>query len=419
MNPLEYKLGGGALYYAIIVILLLSLFSSGFILLNRLWFVENALFLKNTELNDNLDSVDQWLRAGPGLVPTGQAKELDLFGDSSLVKVEAQSWGLLRLIKSSARWRSLTIKRNTLYSGINNKGCALYLSDNNKFLSLVGKCQIKGDCCLPALGIRAGEMDGGTFIGTKMIDGTIAKSSNSLPKLSPELLQLWYGYWDAAFRSTDSIVDINSLNRNPDCAVSFNSNTLVIEGESDGYLQNVNLSGNIIVASTGKITISSSARLQDILVFAKTIQVANDVHGSFQLFARDQLIIGDNCRLRYPSFAVCLANQTSPKMTIGKNSVISGGVLIDSMIDNPMPGRLEMTEGNKITGIVYVNGEVGFAGQIDGGLYCNRFFISTPRGYYENFLKDAVINSESVPARFGSFSIDDSPDQLKLVKLCL
>jgi len=418
-SPLEYKLSGGALYYAIIVILLLSLFSSGFILLNRLWFVENALFLKNTELNDNLDSVDQWFRAEPGLVPTGQAKELDLFGDSSIVKIEAERWGLLRMIKSSARWRSLTIKRNTLYSGINNKGCALYLSDNNKFLSLVGKCQIKGDCSLPALGIRAGEMDGESFIGIKMIDGIITKSSNTLPKLSPELLQSWYGYWDASFRSTDSIVSINSLTQNPDCAVSFNSNTLVIDCESDGYLQNVNLSGNIIVASTGKITISSSARLQDILVFAKTIQVANDVHGSFQLFARDQLSIGDNCRLRYPSFAVCLANQTSPKITIGKNSVINGGILIDSVNDNPMPGRLEMTEGNKLTGMVYVNGQVGFAGQIDGDLYCNRFFISTPRGYYENFLKDAVINSESIPSRFGSFSIDNAPDQLKLVKLCL
>ena len=398
MNPLEYKLSGGALFYAIIVILLLSLFSSGFILLNRLWFVENALFLKNTELNDNLDSVDQWLRAEPGIVQAGQAKELDLFGDSSMVRIEAQSWGLLRLIKSSARWRSLTIKRNTLYSGVNNKGCALYLSDNNKFLSLVGKCQIKGDCSLPALGIRAGEMDGVSFIGIKMIDGLISKSSNTLPKLSPELLQSWYGYRDASFGSTDSIVSINSLTQNPDCTVSFNSNTLVIDCESDGYLQNVNLSGNIIVASTGKITISSSAQLQDILVFAKTIQVANDVHGSFQLFARDQLIVGDNCRLRYPSFAVCLADQTSPKITIGKNSVISGGVLIDSVNENPIPGRLEMTEGNKLTGMVYVNGEVGFAGQIDGGLYCNRFFISTPRGYYENFLKDAVINSESVLA---------------------
>ena len=71
IRPLKHKLNGGALYYAIVVILLLSLFSSGFILLNRIWFHENVLFLKNTELNDNLDSASEWLKIQPGLVASG------------------------------------------------------------------------------------------------------------------------------------------------------------------------------------------------------------------------------------------------------------------------------------------------------------------------------------------------------------
>jgi hypothetical protein len=416
---LIYKLKGGALYYAIIVILLLSLFSSGFILLNRLWFHENTLFLKNTELNDNLDSAAEWLMILPDLARPGEAKELDIFGDSSFVNIKAEKWGLLSLIKTSARWRNLIINRTALYSSLNNKRYALYLTDNNKFLSLVGKCVITGDCSLPSLGIRAGEMDGGTFIGKRMINGKIYQSEKTIPELSPDLLQPWSGYWDKMFKVTDSITNINDLNRNPVSSVSFSSGTKVIDCGRKVCLQNIILSGNIIVVASDTITIMATAKLQDILVFANTIIVDNKVNGAFQLFARNKITIGDNCIMRYPSFAVCYAKQPPAIITIGKNTIVSGGIINDSVNENPGSNRLEMSEGNKLTGTVYVNGEVGFTGQIDGSLYCNKFFINTPRAYYENFLKDAVIDSRSIPSKFGSFALDGLPYNLKFVKLCL
>lgn len=416
---LKYRLNGGALFYSIVIILLLSLISSGFIMLNQLWFHENTLFLKNIKLNDDLDSAEEWMKIQPDLVAPGTTKEMDIFGDSSIVKIESDKWGLLRLIKMSTRWRSLIINRTTLYSDLNNNRTALYLTDNNKFLSLVGKCVITGDCSLPALGIRAGEMDGGTFIGKRMIDGKIYQSEKTIPELSPDLLQPWSGYWDKTFRITDSITHINDLNRNPVSSISFNADTKVIDCGRNVCLQNINLSGNIIVVASDTITITTSAKLQDILVFGNTIIVGNDVKGAFQLFARNKIIIGDNCIMRYPSFAVCYAKQPPAIITIGKNSIMSGGIIIDSVTDNLGSNRLEMTEAVKLTGTVYVNGEVGFSGQIDGSLYCNKFFINTPRAYYENFLKDAIIDSQSIPAKFGSFAIDGSPDKLKFVKLCL
>lgn len=419
VHPLKYSLRGGALYYAVVVILVLSLFSAGFILLNRLWFHENTLFLKNTALNDNLDSAAEWLKVQPAIVKPGETKALDIFGDSSMVSVEAKTWGLLRLIKSSARWNNLIIQRTALYAGISNQRQALYLSDNNKFLSLVGKCVIKGDCSLPALGIRAGEMDGGTFIGKTMIDGKIFQSENALPEISKDLLQPWQGYWDKVFNATDSVVSIMDMRQHPVSTASFNSPTTVIDCGKSARLQDVSLSGNILVVAMDTLTILSSAHLKDILVFAKTIIVDNGVKGNFQLFAQQHISIGENCILQYPSFLVCLAKQPVAKVTIGKNSTVLGGMLIDSKTDHLLSNRLEMLEGTQLTGTIYVNGEVGFVGQIDGSLYCNQFFIDTPRAFYENFLKDAVINSQSARARYGSFAINGAPDQLKFVKLCL
>ena len=420
MKLIKSKANGGALYYSIVVILLLSLFATGFILLNRLWFHENALFFKNCELNDNLDSAAEWLMNQPDLVHPGETKDLDIYSDSSsLVKIEADKWGLLRLIKTSASWRSLTIQRTAFYSELKNKPYALYLSDQNKFLSLVGKCVITGDCSLPALGIRAGEMDGGTFTGKRMIDGKIYQSGNKLPPLSKDLLNTWTGYLDKKFRKTDSIVGVNDLNRNPSSRVSFNSATKVIDCGRKVSLQNINLSGNIIVTASDTILIGASARLQDILVVANTIILSNQVQGSFQLFARNHISLGDHCTLRYPSFAVCLAKHTPGKITIGKDCAVNGGIIIDGVDDIKGSNRLEMSEGNKLTGTVWVNGEVGFSGQIEGSLYCNKFYIDTPRAYYENFLRDAVIDVHSIPAKFGSFAIDGLPDHLKHVKLCL
>lgn len=418
-DSLKYKLSGGALYYAIVVLLLLSLISSGFILLNRLWFQENTLFLKNMELNDRLDSAQEWIKIQPGLVRTGETKQLNLFDDSSVVMVASETWGLLRLIRYTARWNSLTIKRTALYSELSNDARALYLADKNKFLSLIGKSIIKGDCSLPALGIRAGEMDGGTFTGKTMVDGKIYQSEKYIPPVSYDLLDSWRGYWDKKFRPSDSIVSANDLSRHPVYAVSFNSPAKVINYPKSAVLQNTSLSGNIIVVATDTITIQPSAQLNDVLVFANTIIVANNVKGSFQLFARRHISIGDQCVLQYPSFSICFAQEKTAKITIGKKSAVWGGILIDSETENTGSNRLEMGEDCRLTGTVYVNGEVGFSGRIDGSLYCNGFYHETPRAYYENFLKDAFIDLNSREARFGSFAVDGMQEELKFVKLCL
>jgi hypothetical protein len=419
LNPFKYRIDGGALYFAILVILLLSIFSSGFMLLNRLWFHENTIFTKITQLNDNLDAAELLIKAQPDMAIPGETRDVDIFSDSSVVNIRAEKWGLLRLVKLSTGWRRLTLERTALYAETELNQYSLYLTDNNKFLSLVGRCFLNGDCFLPELGIRAGEIDGETFIGKKLIDGRIYKSGRMLPQLANVLVEPLSRYWDKEYSFTDSVITINELNRNPISSVSFNSSTNVIDCGKNAILQEVSLSGNIVVIATDTLKIASSARLEDIILIAKTIIVGDNVKGTFQLFAKEKIIIGDNCLMRYPSFAVCLSKQMPAYIVIGKNCSILGGIIIDSDSDNSDSNYLLMSEGDRLTGLVYVNGKVGFSGRVEGSLYCNNFFINTPRAYYENFLKDAVIDSQSVLAKFGSFVLDGKPDKLKMVKLCL
>lgn len=418
ITHLKTEVKGGALYFAIVIILLLSLIASGFILLNRLWFQEDTLFLKNTELNDNLDSAGEWFKIQPKLASPGDTSNIDLYGDSTFVRVEAKRWGLLRMVKTTAKWKNLVMQRKAFYSELKDKSEALYLTDNNKFLSLVGKCLITGDCHLPALGIRAGEMDGGTFTGKRMIDGKIFQSEKTLTPLNRDLISGWESYLDGKFRKTDSIVRLKE-GKDLTSAVSFDSSTEVINGGKNTILQDIALSGNIIVSAVDTVFIEPTAELQDVLVFANTIIVDDKVRGSFQLFARKSISIGKHCTLGYPSYAVCLSKSTPGTISIGDSSRINGGVLIYSTNEIKGSNRLEMSEGNQLTGTIYVDGEVCFKGRIDGSLCCNKFYLETPRAFYENFLKDAVINSQSVPARFGSYVVDGSPDKLKLVKPCL
>jgi hypothetical protein len=417
--PFRHKIEGGALFLAIFVILILSILSAGFILLNRLWFHENTIFTKMTQLNDHLDAAEIIIREEPDLTVYGETRTIDIFEDSTEINLHTEQWGLLRLVKLSTSWRNLKLDRAVLYAGADNKHCSLYLTDNNKFLSLVGKCFLNGDCYIPASGIRAGEIDGETFLGNKFIEGTIYKSNKKLPSLNKDLIEPFSDYWDNKYRTNDSVININDFIRNPKSSVSFNTCTTVINCGNNIYLQDVSLSGNIILIASDTIRIAPSAKLEDIVLFAKTIIVSANVRGTFQLFAKEKIVVSDNCMLDYPSFAVCFSNYVPAQIIIGKNSSILGGLIIDSHSENSDKNSLIMSEGVWLTGLVYVNGKVGFAGHIEGSLYCNSFFINTARAYYENFLKDAVIDPQTVPAQFGSFVIDNTPQKLKVVKQCL
>ena len=412
------RLKGGALYFAILVLLLLSVLSSFFILLERLWNEEDVQYIKNVELNDQIDSAAEWLHADPSLVQPGETKELTLFEDSVPVAISVRSWGMLRIANYRTQWHRMVKDYTELLAADDKPTYALYLTDQNKYLSLVGQSSLVGDCKLPHLGIRSGNIRGRTFEGEKLVDGTVSPSDTRLPALSEHFQEFAAAYLNGDFTKQNSVIALSKVERNGLHQFSFHHKTCVINCGGSAYLDNVQLEGNAIVLARDTLIVSSGAKLTNTILIARVIQMEDKVTGRFQAFATKEITVGKDCRLNYPSFLVCLNNHTIGKISLGKNSTVIGGVVLDGKNEEHKNNLLFLDEDDHLAGTVYVNGDVHFIGRIDGRLYCNRFIIDTPRAFYENIIVDGIIDNTSIPASFGSFSVSNQPFQLKQVAVC-
>ena len=64
----------------------------------------------------------------------------------------------------------------------------MYLADQNKPLSLTGRTQITGNCYLPKAGVKRAYIEGKSFVGNKLINGTKYNSNKTLPPINKELI---------------------------------------------------------------------------------------------------------------------------------------------------------------------------------------------------------------------------------------
>ncbi|WP_153638561.1 hypothetical protein [Prolixibacter sp. NT017] len=413
-----YGLKGGALYFAILVLLLLSVLSSFFILLERLWNEEDVQYIKNVELNDRIESAAEWLHADPSLVRPEETKELTLFEDSVFVEIGVRPWGMLRIANYRTQWHRMEKEYTELLAAEDEPSYALYLTDQNKYLSLVGQSSLMGKCQLPHLGIRSGNIRGRTFEGEKLVDGNVSPSDTRLPALSEHFQDFAAAYLNGDFTKQDSVIALSKVERNGLHQFSFHHKTCVINCGGSAYLDNVQLEGNAVVLARDTLVVSPGAQLENTILIARVIRVEDKVTGRFQAFATKEITIGKDCRLNYPSFLVCLNNRTPGKITFGKKSTVIGGIALNGKNEEHKNNLLFLDEDDHLAGTVYVNGDVHFTGRIDGRLYCNRFVIDTPRAFYENIIVDGIIDNTSTPALFGSFSVSDQPFQLKQVAIC-
>jgi hypothetical protein len=161
-------------------------------------------------------------------------------------------------------------------------------------------------------------------------------------------------------------------------------------------LSNLFLRGKIIVLSERKIEVTNHADLSDIICVAPFISVDNNFTGKLQLFAKDSIHVGNNCRLRYPSvvgITMPHLETQSPIITIGGKTVLNGLAFLYQKIagSNKQP-LLRLEKESIVKGQVYSNGYTEIKGNIYGALYTSRFFLSTPSAIYENTLMDTDID---------------------------
>ena len=396
-------LSGRALYLAIVIAFVASVLAFLFILSRYYSYMEINRLKKQQELTDNVISALHLVLQKPELVPFNEEQQLDILNDGSRIcQVHKKHWGLYQYAWAESDWKQLKYQKLVLFGKkiAGDGATGLYLADHGHYLAVAGDTYLSGNCYLPKLGARKAYIDGKSFKYKEIVQGKIHNSSEKLPPLSDD----WIKYVENELLGTanDSMADENYL-YTKDLARSFREKPVRVYNKNEIVLSGITVSGNCIVQSAKKIFIRKDAEIENVICVAPIIEVEEDFNGTVQLFALDSILLQEDVTLQYPSAAVVSGfGRSSVFMGILSGCNISGSIVLFTDSEEGTDVTLTIDEDVEINGQVYCAGKVSHKGVIKGSLYCDKLFLQTRQGYYENHLLDAKIDPLSLEPSFAS-----------------
>lgn len=308
-------------------------------------------------------------------------------GDS--LHVQKENWGLYDRVTLTAIYRQDSIKRAFLLGLESTDSTVLYVSDEDRNLSVSGRTVVIGNAFLPQAGIKPAFVDGKFFEGKEeIIEGKKKFSERALPSIDMQRIQAVIERPDNEV--SDEALYVSQLIR------SFKEPTQYIYSSEEIRLANQQVKGNIILSSDTLIHISADCILEHIICVAPTIRVDKGFRGSVQLFATDSLIVADDVHFSYPSALVLYASDDifRRELKMGKNCSVAGSILLYEEERSAVPHMLSLGEDNLVTGDLIAFGMLKYTKPLTvrGSTYCYRFITQTPSSLYENFLIDITLD---------------------------
>jgi len=414
------KIKAGALYYTVLISFIITSILSAILLINYFQNRYLDIQLMQDRINRNVKSAIELVMSNPSLVNYNEPVSLDLFDEGmDSVKVCKKRWGGYDLLVSSASWRNYHAQ-NTALCGIdllNTDSTALYLADENIYLSVCGETYLNGNCFLPKLGVRRATIEGKFYKNEKEVFGRVTPSKKNLPLAGKGIREFVKTFTTDTLFNSDSIMPISEV-RKEQRNISFAREPLVIYSNKALYLKNQEFRGNIIILADEGIRVASTSKLENIILISPRINFDKGFDGSVQAFASDSLVVGDECYLRFPSLVGLVNNNINHVgITIGYNATIAGGVFLFQEYKPPKPSKISIGEESLIFGQVYCNGMVQIMGSIYGSLYCVRIYMQTRAAYYENHLLDATINFMDIPKNFVGYNLfNDKNNNMEIIE---
>lgn len=412
------KLKAGALQYVVLLSLLIFFLVGMFMLRAHYSNQLVSQVLIQEQLNDHIESTKVLLKNNPELVDGEGVKELNLFDSpSSLVRMEIWNWGVYNKVFLQTFWQNHKRKECFLL-GDNvweDDRPSLYLADKNRYLSVCGETWLGGPVNLPALGVRKSYVDGVGYYRARAIQGDIRRSDKSLPTLRNDLSQTFENAFNVDFQK-DSVILWDNV-RADSVSGSFWNKTLCLWSPEPIALSNIILKGNIRLVSKQEIIIGEAVKLDQCIVAAPIVRFGDNFKGRAQVFARDSVYIGNNCKFKLPSVIYMNGTNGKKELAIMKNVEFAGEIVLDGINGKDAP-VLKIGEGTRVEGFAYCNGTVELEGDIAGSLYTNRFLLKTPSALYENHLLNNRLDVSDLNAHYVGVSWFDNPKRKQFLE-CL
>lgn len=404
MDLFPKYLPAGALLLAILMATLIAAGTAGLLLLLQYQRQYAAQTMRHERLQQNLASATNLLLADHNDATNGLL-ELNLFdGDRDSIMLSCQPWGVFDVAIAYA-YEGMDTLRHAFIMGkvpAAKERFALYLADERRPLSLSGHTRIQGDAYIPEAGIRKSYIENEAYAYEEVVhDGTIHISNSVLPELDVSIVERLYSYLqpaDTVIWKTNADNWFNGLPAesrirrfSDDCRTLYGFDSLVIDRQV--------VSGHVVIVANRAITVGAGAQLDNVLLFAPHIRFEQGFEGRLQAFARDSLIVENNCRFDYPSVLGLInipqdtvTQELQPFIRIDSASTINGLVFSHFAGSEQLLAKIVLGKETAVHGQVYADGLLELQGRVDGMTLCRRFTLQTASSLYENFVLNGVMD---------------------------
>ncbi len=387
---MNHKLQGGILSYVLAISLLVSTGLSMLTLYVYYARVEYKLFEKRNRLVENSATGIDLTRAAAVVLEYDQSISLDLYGDGlDSISIKKSHWGVMDRYEVVSFFNELSFSKHYILAPrpTEEGRSAVYLQDDGRPVSVVGKTKLTGACYLPKAGIQSAYINRVGYTNKELIYGDKKQSEKEFPEVELE------DYINTIVGAEGVLLD-----EPVDTAHSFQREVLIIEGTDLALFSK--LKGHIIIRASRKIVFTSDASVEDVVAYAPVIELDSGFEGSGQFFAQDTILVHKYAKLKYPS-VLAVYNQDKPAIIhLQDSSEVNGWIMMDGRDEGLRRRVVFLDDQSTFTGMIYCNGMVECYGSILGNVTTRRFLVNAPSAVYENYLMNATIDATQLPPDF-------------------
>ena len=393
-------LKASSLSNAIFVCLMISIFSGCLVLISHYQNLLNYKLSFRETLIDTNDAAFNFYLLNPDKLNFDKGDEIDVFENDIITFSTKKKWGFYTVLSSQTIFKNDTINRIGL---VGNRRSAkdmttLFVTDYDESLQLSGTSKLIGNAEVPNGDIDEAYINNqeGNTIETR---GRVSASKKRLPQLKTNI-----DFNINAFKNVNLSYFKSKVITN-----SFSNETIVINISNIKRLNTITLKGNIILYTSGDITLENTAQLNDVVLIADRVFINSGFSGNLQIVAKQEVIVESHSQLKYPSSIYLKNDNDSIKVHFKPNSKLAGGIILTgNTYKGALKRNLIIDADSELYGSIYCYGNTQLQGTINGQIYTDRFYLKTQSSEYENVILNGTINSESLPDNFVLLPLFDS-----------
>lgn len=310
---------------------------------------------------------------------------------------EIKQYGVIPIVIAKSNIGNDTITSTHFVGCKLPENTSLYIPNYGTGISYSGNVKLEGNTYLPTTHI------GSVFItdvpNNFYCSGKTLISDGVLPLPATNIISGANGIFGTS-------IDLETEAKNGKIIRSFSKPAFVADEVK--RINNLTIKGNVIVKSSDSITVSATAKLEDIILIAPKIIFENNFQGSVQAFASQSITVGNNVKLNYPTVLYSSSHSITShsEISIKEGSSIYGLIVMYGNDYQRVDYNILDIETNvKAICDIYCTGNTSLKSNVLGSVYTNRISYRTSASLNNNCIANVEVGPGKRPGFFYSIPL--------------